>query len=97
MVDEDNILAIEIALEVSSVSTSLGMKLNCHNIFIGNLRNNLTGDVHMMSALRGREGVSQILTKGREVWCWMGSKIPKIKRYVLVRAVKFSYTWGLLF
>ena len=37
-VDEENILSIEIALEVA---TRMGMKLNCHNIFLGNLRNNL--------------------------------------------------------
>ena len=35
----------------------------------------IRGDVQMTSALRGREGVSQILTKGREVawiWYWQG-------------------------
>ena len=46
-------------------------------IFNGPLYNwpQLRDDVHMMSALRGREGVSQPLTKGREVawiWYWQG-------------------------
>ena len=31
------------------------------------LRMVIRDDVHMTSALRGREGVSQILTRGREV------------------------------
>ena len=36
-VDKENVLAIVIALEVA---TRLNMKLNCHNIFLDNLRNN---------------------------------------------------------
>ena len=53
----------------------------------------LRDDVHMTSALRGREGVSQILTRGREVawnWYWQGggrgSKIPKFYQTSYVHA-----------
>ena len=35
------------------------------------ISDDIRGHVHMTSALRGREGVAQFLTKGREVaWIW---------------------------